>query len=73
MELDSATLEADEGTGFGSDSFQFAEDSLAFNERSIGIVLLGVEADGDLPASWRLTVSEKGGLEREVTVDGIQF
>jgi len=72
MELQDATFEGSEG-GAGGDEFLFEEDSLQHNGRCKGIAMATVGEGDDMPPAWVLTVSERGGLGRQVVIDGIEF
>ena len=71
LALSTATL-ADKNSG-QSDFYRFKKDRLLFRERTLGFAALP-SADPNAPASsYTLTITEDGGTERTLVIDGLDF
>lgn len=69
--LESAVLT--DTRGGTSSLVYFEKEQLRFNDRSIGVAGIALEAPHVKPSTYTLTVIEDGGLSRQVVIDGIEF
>lgn len=74
LELDSAAIVPSDGSSTTSDQvFQFGNEELRFDDRTVGVALASMGEGEALPEKWDLTVVERGGAEREVSATGLSF